>query len=159
MIHRCNYILLSQVYCVWNVVKTPTIILNNPVFPFDSFTRDKSFDFVASFLLFAVCKPTVCCCRPDDYLCASIWLSLTSLTNLLVRLEHANKLRRQKQCISDTFKQQFKIHGMLSRGHLNWTERQAEVVWTMGDVRWADEGERWPQPEWMIKSKTTRKWL
>ena len=32
LIHRCNYILLSQVYCVWQVVKTPTIILNNPVF-------------------------------------------------------------------------------------------------------------------------------
>ena len=32
LIHRCNYILLSQVYCVWEVVKTPTIILNNPVF-------------------------------------------------------------------------------------------------------------------------------
>ena len=25
-------ILLSQVYCVWQVVKTPTIILNNPVY-------------------------------------------------------------------------------------------------------------------------------
>jgi len=24
--HRCNYILLSQVYCVWQAVKTPTII-------------------------------------------------------------------------------------------------------------------------------------
>ena len=32
LIHRCNYILVSQVYCVWQVVKTPTIILNNPVF-------------------------------------------------------------------------------------------------------------------------------
>ena len=31
LIHRCNYILLSQVYCVWQVVKTPTIISNNPV--------------------------------------------------------------------------------------------------------------------------------
>jgi len=31
LIHRCNYILLSQVYCVWQAVKTPTIILNNPV--------------------------------------------------------------------------------------------------------------------------------
>jgi len=31
LIHRYNYILLSQVYCVWQVVKTPTIILNNPV--------------------------------------------------------------------------------------------------------------------------------
>jgi len=30
-IHRYNYILLPQVYCVWQVVKTPTIILNNPV--------------------------------------------------------------------------------------------------------------------------------
>jgi hypothetical protein len=32
LIHRCNYILLSQVYCVWQVVKTSTIILNNPVY-------------------------------------------------------------------------------------------------------------------------------
>jgi hypothetical protein len=32
LIHRCNYILLSQVYCVWQVVKTPTIISNNPLY-------------------------------------------------------------------------------------------------------------------------------
>ena len=32
LIHRCNYILLSQVYCVWQVVKTLTIILNNSVY-------------------------------------------------------------------------------------------------------------------------------
>jgi len=31
LIHRCNSIFLSQVYCVWQVVKNPTIILNNPV--------------------------------------------------------------------------------------------------------------------------------
>ena len=31
LIHRCNYVLLSQVYCVWQVVTTPTTILNNPV--------------------------------------------------------------------------------------------------------------------------------
>jgi hypothetical protein len=31
LIHRCNYILLSQMYCVRQVVKTPTIISNNPV--------------------------------------------------------------------------------------------------------------------------------
>ena len=31
LIHRCNYILLSQVYCVWQVVKIMTIILNNSV--------------------------------------------------------------------------------------------------------------------------------
>jgi len=31
-IHRCNYILQSQVYCVWQVVKFPTVIFNNPVF-------------------------------------------------------------------------------------------------------------------------------
>ena len=30
-------ILLSQVYCVWQVVKTPTIILNHPVFSCDIF--------------------------------------------------------------------------------------------------------------------------
>jgi hypothetical protein len=32
LINRCNYILLSQEYCVWQVVKTPTFIFNNPVF-------------------------------------------------------------------------------------------------------------------------------
>ena len=32
LIHRCNYILLYKVYCVWQVVKTPTIISNNPVY-------------------------------------------------------------------------------------------------------------------------------
>ena len=31
LIHRCNYILLSEVYCVRQFVKTPTIISNNPV--------------------------------------------------------------------------------------------------------------------------------
>jgi hypothetical protein len=31
LIHRCNYILLSQVYCVWQVIETSTIISNNPV--------------------------------------------------------------------------------------------------------------------------------
>jgi len=31
LIHRCTYIPLSQVYCVWHVVKIPTIILNSPV--------------------------------------------------------------------------------------------------------------------------------
>jgi hypothetical protein len=31
LIHRCNYRLLSEVYCVWQVVKIPTLILNNPV--------------------------------------------------------------------------------------------------------------------------------
>ena len=32
LIHRCNYTLPSQVYCLWQVVKTLTIIFNNPVF-------------------------------------------------------------------------------------------------------------------------------
>ena len=31
LIHQCTYILLSQVYCVWQVVKIPKIIFNNPV--------------------------------------------------------------------------------------------------------------------------------
>ena len=35
-IHRCNYILLSQMYCVWQVVKTLTFILNNPIHVFPS---------------------------------------------------------------------------------------------------------------------------
>jgi len=33
LIHQCNYILQSEVYCVWQVVKTMTIIFNNPVYP------------------------------------------------------------------------------------------------------------------------------
>jgi hypothetical protein len=32
LIHRCNYILLSQVYRLWQVVKIPTIVLNDPVY-------------------------------------------------------------------------------------------------------------------------------
>jgi hypothetical protein len=32
MIHWCNYIHPSQVYCVWQVLKTLTIIFNNPVY-------------------------------------------------------------------------------------------------------------------------------
>jgi hypothetical protein len=31
LIHWCKYILLSQAYCVWQVIKAPTIILYNPV--------------------------------------------------------------------------------------------------------------------------------
>jgi hypothetical protein len=32
LLNKKIHILLSQVYCVWQVVKTPTIILNNPVY-------------------------------------------------------------------------------------------------------------------------------
>ena len=32
LIHRCKYILLSQAYCAWLVVKTPTIIFSNTVY-------------------------------------------------------------------------------------------------------------------------------
>jgi hypothetical protein len=32
LIHRCNYILLSEVYRVRQVVKTLTVISNNPVY-------------------------------------------------------------------------------------------------------------------------------
>ena len=32
LLNKKIHILLSQVYCAWQVVKTPTIILNNPVF-------------------------------------------------------------------------------------------------------------------------------
>jgi hypothetical protein len=31
LLNKKMHILLSQVYCVWQVVKTPTIILNNPI--------------------------------------------------------------------------------------------------------------------------------
>jgi len=40
LIRQCNYILLSHVYCVWQVVKSPTIILNNLVFEY--FAKNKS---------------------------------------------------------------------------------------------------------------------
>jgi hypothetical protein len=32
ILNKKIHILLSEVYCVWQVVKTPTIISNNPVF-------------------------------------------------------------------------------------------------------------------------------
>jgi hypothetical protein len=32
LIHRCNYILLSQVHCIWQADKTSTIMFNNPVY-------------------------------------------------------------------------------------------------------------------------------
>jgi hypothetical protein len=38
LIRRCNYIFLSQVYCVWQVVKIPTIIFNNPVYQNNKFS-------------------------------------------------------------------------------------------------------------------------
>ena len=37
LIHRWNYILLSQVYCAWQVVKTPTVILNNSIYSLTQF--------------------------------------------------------------------------------------------------------------------------
>ena len=39
LIHRCNYILLSQVYCVWQVVKTQTVTLTKPVVVFHFFIK------------------------------------------------------------------------------------------------------------------------
>ena len=39
LIHRCNYILLSQVYCAWQVVKTLTIILITQYFNSKWFLR------------------------------------------------------------------------------------------------------------------------
>jgi hypothetical protein len=33
LLNKKTHILLSQLYCVWQVVITPTIILNNPVLP------------------------------------------------------------------------------------------------------------------------------
>ena len=32
LIHWCHYILLPQVYCVWQAVKTPTVVSNIPVY-------------------------------------------------------------------------------------------------------------------------------
>jgi hypothetical protein len=52
LIHRCNYILLSQVYCVWQVVKTLTIILNNPVFINIHCKAIKSFSLYSSIYIF-----------------------------------------------------------------------------------------------------------
>ena len=45
LIHRCNYVLLSQLYCLWQFVKSPTIILNKAVLSrqqaeFINFTED-----------------------------------------------------------------------------------------------------------------------
>ena len=55
LIHRCNHI-LSQEYCVWQVVKTPTIIFNNLVFHiathFHRTTFRKSFHAVGDHVTF-----------------------------------------------------------------------------------------------------------
>ena len=37
--NKNGHILLSQVYCVWQVVKTPTIISNNPVYIYKFITQ------------------------------------------------------------------------------------------------------------------------
>ena len=43
LLNKIKHSLLSQVYCVWQVVKTPTIVLNNPVYlknpPIANFTK------------------------------------------------------------------------------------------------------------------------
>jgi len=50
-IHRCNYLLLSQVYCVWHVVKTPTTISNDPVHgPHLAFCRFSLFQHCSKFM-------------------------------------------------------------------------------------------------------------
>ena len=53
LIRRCNYILLSEVYCIWQVVKTPTIILNNPVFV--SCILNKK--FILKLVQYYICTP------------------------------------------------------------------------------------------------------
>jgi len=58
LIHRCNYMLLSQVCCVWQVVKTATVILNNPVF--------------------------VCIC--EVVICLSVWLFVCYTVHVCVSL-------------------------------------------------------------------------
>jgi len=52
LIHRCNYILLSEVYCVWQVVKIQTIILNNPVLLFKLNTGICVWTWITSALFF-----------------------------------------------------------------------------------------------------------
>ena len=69
LIHRCNYIILSQVYCVWQVVKTPTNILNNPVLNTRRQRRNNTL------MTSSVCLSV----RPSVYLCNVLkWLILTN---------------------------------------------------------------------------------
>jgi len=50
LLNKKKHILLSQVYCVWQVVKTPTIISNNPVFqPGKRFLKRKSLKSIAPY--------------------------------------------------------------------------------------------------------------
>jgi hypothetical protein len=59
LIHQCNYILLAQVYCVWQVVKTPTIIFNNPViFPETYIVKFFIMYFLCSYLTSFLLDPT-----------------------------------------------------------------------------------------------------
>ena len=80
LIHRCNYtcILLSQVYCVWQVVKTPTIIFNNPVYTW--------LNHVMSRKMFVFCLIIFCLTRPDTA-CKSVYVKVTRYTDTLKKLQ------------------------------------------------------------------------
>ena len=93
-IHQCNYILLSQVYCVWQVVKTPTIIFNNPVHASTSFSEffTKMFDCLgwdhrvfskrrAPNIQWHSVKSRTSRCLTQHWfeLCCSIWHSISAI--------------------------------------------------------------------------------
>jgi hypothetical protein len=50
LIHRCNCIQLSQVYCVWQVVKNLTIFSNNPVYVDSFYWTQERYEIFFSFL-------------------------------------------------------------------------------------------------------------
>jgi len=83
LIHPCNYILLSQVYCVWQVVNTPTIISNNPV-P----TRQECSCQHASVLrhTYTACLVKCCC---------SFWNAHVSVTQTAFAIVGATKTQTQ----------------------------------------------------------------
>jgi len=58
LIHLCNYILLSQVYCLWQVVKIPAIILNNSAFVVFTTVVHSYFHIVYIWMLFPTFNKT-----------------------------------------------------------------------------------------------------
>jgi len=95
LIHRCNYILLSQVYCVWQVVKTPTIILNNPLLNWEAI--DLYYEKIYEFGKFLVIKSScfsIGICKGDVVFSVrlelNIYLLFTRTSWLLPRLNARN---------------------------------------------------------------------
>jgi hypothetical protein len=54
LIHQCSYVPLSQVYCIWQVVKIPTINYNNSVY-LRNFPTEELMKYTSIFVILRCC--------------------------------------------------------------------------------------------------------